>query len=383
MKKIWMFTLLGFMALSSFAQTRTNKDGSNYQFTVEKEIETTPVENQNMTGTCWSFSTLSFIESELMRKGWPQLNLSEMFIVRQTYIDKADKYVRMHGNLNFGQGGEFHDVIDMIGKYGVVPESVYPGLDYGTSKHIHGELEAVLKGIVDAVIKNENKKLTPVWKDAFKAVLDVYLGPMPTEFRVDGKTYTPKSYADKLGIKPDDFVELTSFTHHPFYQPFVLEIPDNWDSKQVYNVPLDDMQRIIDNALEKGYGVAWGSDVSDEGFSWRNALTIVPDKDWDDMSKAEKEDVFTNPVQQKKITQEMRQKAFDDWETTDDHGMHITGIAKDQNGTKYYIVKNSWGDNSCGGFLYASESYVLIRTTCFMVHKDALPKDIKKKLGID
>lgn len=383
MKKsfIWIATLV--VSFSALAQTKTNKSGSSYEFTVVKEIEATPVQDQSRTGTCWSFSTLSFIESEMIRKGKTAPNLSEMFIVRHTYLEKADRYVRMHGNLNFGAGGAFHDVTEMIRKYGIVPETVYAGKSYGLDNHNHGELDAILKGMVDGVIQNKNKKITPVWKDAYEAVLDVYLGDFPSEFTYEGKTYNPKSFAKAIDIDPDDFVEISSFNHHPFYSTFVIEVPDNWLSGSAYNVPLDDMAEILDNSIQKGYGVAWASDVSEKGFSFKDALAIVPEKDWSDMTKEEQEAVFNQPVKQKEITQELRQEGFDNYTTQDDHGMHITGIVKDQDGTKYYIVKNSWGDgNQCGGYLYASEAFVLYKTTSLMVHKDAIPKDIKKKLGL-
>lgn len=383
MKKSLLWVAALAVSINTFAQTKTNKEGSNYTFTVEKEIGVTPVQNQNRTGTCWSFSTLSFIESEMIRKGKEAPNLSEMFIVRHTYLDKADKYVRMHGNLNFGAGGAFHDATEMVKKYGIVPETVYPGKNYGEDEHKHGELDAMLKGMLDAIIKNENKKLTPVWKIAYEAVLDVYLGSFPAEFTHEGKKYTPKSFAEHIGFNADDYVEISSFSHHPFYSTFMLEVPDNWMSGHVYNVPLGDMAKILDNSINKGYGVAWASDVSEKGFSFRDGLAIIPENNWDGMNKEEREKYFSEPVKQMTITQELRQEGFDNYETQDDHGMHITGIVKDQNGTKYYIVKNSWGDgNSCGGFLYASEAYVLYKTTCIMVHKDAIPNDIKKKLKL-
>ncbi len=383
MKKSLFIVIVLTISFGVFAQTNTNKEGSNYTFTTVKEIETTPVQNQNRTGTCWSFSTLSFIESEMIRKGKEAPNLSEMFIVRHTYLEKADKYVRMHGNLNFGAGGAFHDVTEMVKKYGIVPESVYAGKNYGEDEHKHGELDAILKGMLDAVIANKNKKLTPVWKEAYEAVLDVYLGEFPKEFTYEGKKYTPKSYVEQIGFNADDFVEISSFSHHPFYSNFMLEVPDNWLSGNVYNVPLADMAKILDNSINEGYGVAWASDVSEKGFSFRDGLAIIPENNWEGMNKEEREKYFIDPVKQMVITQELRQEGFDNYETQDDHGMHITGIVKDQNDTRYYIVKNSWGDgNHCGGFLYASEAYVLYKTTCIMVHKDAIPKDIRKKLKL-
>ena len=371
----------------------SNTEGSNYKFTVDKSIGATPVENQAQSGTCWSFSTLSFFESEIERTGKTPPNLAEMFVVSEAYRDKATDYVRMHGNAQFGPGGESDDIPYVWENYGIVPESVYPGLHNGYDKPNHNEMDRVLKAYVDAVIDNDHGHPTTAWQRGFNAVVDAYLGPIPTTFTYNGKEYTPKSYAASLGLNMNDYVAVTSFTHHPFYKPFDLEIPDNWRHKDYMNVPMDDLISIIDNALKNGYTVAWGADVSEKGFNFHKGLAIVPagdDKLEDDGTKlmvddgsGNSVDAFTNPVKQKDITQEMRQEQFNNWKTTDDHGMQITGMVHDQNGTKYYLIKNSWGTgNHMGGYFYASEAYVKLKTTDLMVNKNAIPKDISKKMGM-
>jgi bleomycin hydrolase len=300
--------------------------------------------------------------------------------------------------LNFGGGGAFGDVTYVLKNYGIVPESVYKGLNYGQDNHVHGEVDEVLKDYVDGVIKNRNKELSTAWHNGFEGILDAYYGDLPEEFEVDGKKYTPKTYASEVvGIDPDDYVQLTSYTHHPFYESFVIEVPDNWLWEEVYNLPLDEFKEVFQHALKEGYTIAWGADVSEKGFSHTKGLAIVPETDikemsdserskWEKLSKAEKQREmfsFNKPVKEKVITQEMRQKAFDNYQTTDDHGMHITGMVKDQNGTIYYKVKNSWNtNNKYDGYFYASEAFVLYKTMNIMVHKDALSKEIKKKLGI-
>lgn len=398
MNKIILSTLLLSFFLTTNAQNDTirNKKDGNYFFTIVKDIEATEVQNQQRTGTCWSFSTLSFLESELIRNGKGEHNLSEMFIVRNAYFDKAVRYVRMHGHLNFAAGGAFHDIPHVVKKYGIVPEEVYKGQEYGDTIHNHSELNAILKASLDQIIKNPQKKLTTSWKDAINGILDVYLGKIPENFEYRGKKYTPKSFAEYLGLNMDDYIAVGSFTHHPFYKTFILEVPDNWGFGEVYNVPLNEMEQIMNDAVIKGYSVAWGSDVSEKGFSFRDGLAIVPKdestikkkgkdkKHFNDAGAKKESDAFNAPVEEKEITQELRQIAFDNYTTTDDHGMHITGIAKDQEGTKYYIVKNSWGlkHNDCDGYFYASEAFVKYKTIDFMIHKDALSSGMKKKLSI-
>jgi bleomycin hydrolase len=393
---VFVLSFLGIISNGNTQDTIRNKKGSDYLFTKVVNYEALPVESQGMSGTCWSFSALSFFESELIRMGKDEVRLSEMYVVHKAYEDKADMYVRMHGNSNFGAGGAFHDIPHVIAKYGIVPEEIYTGLNYGSEKHKHGEMDEILKAVVDAVVKNKNKSLTPVWRKSIEGTLDGYLGEIPEEFEYKGKTYTPISFAKHLGLNMDDYVEISSYNHHPFYSQFVLEVPDNWTYGSVYNLPLDDMMRVIDNALMDGYTIAWGADVSEKGFSFRNSLALVPEdestiksrgsdsKNYNDAGSQKTSSAFDEPVEEKTITQEMRQEAFDNYETTDDHGMHITGIYKDQNGNKYYFIKNSWGTkyNDLDGYFLASEAYVRYKTMDFMVHKDALPKDIRKKLGI-
>ena len=374
--------------------TLRNKKGGNYLFTVKKDIEANEVQNQNRTGTCWSFSALSFIESELIRMDKGTHKLSEMYVVRKAYEDKAENYVRMHGTANFSQGGAFHDIPHVIKKYGIMPQEAYKGLNYGLENHNHSEMEAVLKNMLDAVIKNKQGQLTTSWKAAFNAVLDAYLGPVPETFSYQGKEYTPTSFATSLGLNMDDYVVITSFTHHAFYEHFVIEVPDNWIWARAFNVPLDEMMQIQKDAVMNGYSIGWAADVSEKGFSFRDGLAIVPedesklkssgkDNKYFNNAGAKKEGTqFDNPGPEKTITQSMRQEAFDNYLTTDDHGMHFTGIVSDQNGREYFIVKNSWGTdyNDCDGYFYASMPYVALKTINFMVHKDALPKDLRKKL---
>ena len=357
------------------------------------------MKDQSRSGTCWSFSTLSFIEDDLLRQGKPSVDLSEMFVVRNDYIEKAIKYVRMHGSISFSAGGSAYDVLYIIDKYGIVPEEVYTGLNYGTDKHQHGELDAILKGYVDAVIANPNKKLSTAWLDGFKAVLDSYLGKVPEKFTYNGVEYTPKSFAESLGIKSSDYIPLTSFTHHDFYKPFAIEVPDNWLWSQYYNIPLNELMETIDHAIDNGYTVMWASDVSEKGFQYLKGFAVVPVEKkndnlsgtelarWVKLSKAEKEGElykFEAPEEEKVIDQKVRQEAYDNYETTDDHGMVFVGTAVDQNGTKYYKVKNSWGTEQIyGGFFYASEAFVKYKTMNILVRKEAVPAKILKKLHME
>lgn len=373
------------------------QEEGGYVFTPVKELKITSVKNQSRTGTCWCFSSLGFLESEVIRMGKGEQDLSEMFIVSHNYKDKADKYVRLHGKLNFAQGGSFDDVLCAWKQYGIVPESAMTGLQYGEEQHAHSEMEQLATSYVSTVIKNPNGKLSPVWKKGFDGIIDTYLGELPEKFTYNGKEYTPKSYAQELGLNPDDYVSLTSYTHQPFYSAFPIEVEDNWRWTNSYNLPIDEFMQVFDNAINTGYSVAWASDVSEQGFT-RNGVAVVPDikaietsgsdqDKWIGLSKKEKDDeikkLLEKPCQELAITQEMRQKDYDNYRTTDDHGMQIYGIAKDQNGKKFYMVKNSWGtDNKYKGTWYASEAFVAYKTMTIVVHKDALPKAVKTKLGL-
>jgi len=393
-----LWILLGFMLLPLAGKAQEEKKEEGYVFTDIKRWPATPVKDQHRSGTCWSFSGISLLESELLRMGKGEYDLSDMFIVRASYAAKARKYVRMNGHLNMAAGGAFHDVFNVMRTEGMLPEEVYNGLVIGEDNHVHGEMDEVFKKYVDAIIANKNRKLSPVWADGFDALLDTYLGEVPKSFDYKGKTYTPQSFAASLGLNPDDYINLTSFTHHPFYKPFIIEVPDNWAWGTAYNIPLDELIQVMDFALDKGYTIAWGSDVSEKGFSHRKGVAIVPEKDFKEMSGAEierwekmpKKDQekelysFDKPGRERVITQAIRQLAFDNYETTDDHGMHIIGTAKDQNGTLYYIVKNSWADNSndFGGYFYASVPFVRYKTLNIVLHKNGIPDAIRKKLGI-
>lgn len=374
------------------------KEDKGYQFTMIKEIPATPVKNQYRSGTCWSFSSLAFVESELMRMGKGEYDLSEMFVVRHTYEEKAQKYVRFHGDFSFSGGGAFHDALHVIKAYGIVPEEVYDGKTIGEENHIHGELDALTKAYVETVVKNKNKKLSPVWFKGYQGILDAYLGEYPATFTYQDQEYTPKSFAESLGLMVEDYIEIGSYTHHPFYEQFVLEVPDNWMLDEIHNIPMSEMMEVIDYALENGYTVGWGSDVSEKGFSWKNGVAIVPDEDLDDLSGTEKEKwekltdkekkkalySFDEPVKEKNITQEMRQEEFDNYQTTDDHGMQITGIAEDQDGNRFYKIKNSWGTSGhlYDGYFFASKSFVELKTIDIVIHKDGIPKNILKKMGL-
>jgi bleomycin hydrolase len=387
------------VALSLLLSSILSTAQEGYEFTELKRLAVSSVKDQHRSGTCWSFSGLAFLEAEMYRMGKKDVpDLSQMFVVRNCYYDKAVKYVRMQGNLNLGGGGAFHDVTYVLKNYGIVPYEVYSGLQYGEDNHVHGELDEVLKDFCVGVVKNQNKKLSTAWKTGFNGLLDAYFGALPQKFNYKGKEYTPKTFAnDYTGLNADDYVTITSFMHHPYYEQFILEIPDNWLWGQVYNVKLDDLIKVIDNSLDQGYTVAWATDVSEKGFSYRDGVAVVPGKDlaemsdterskWEKMTDVEKNQLlysFSKPVDEKKITPELRQDAFDNYLTTDDHGMLIMGVAKDQNGKKYYMVKNSWAEsNKFNGYLYVSEAFILYKTTNIMVNKNAIPKDIKAKLKL-
>ena len=407
MKKFFVLALGLLMATGAMASgveakpKKKAEQPEGIQFTVVKENPITSIKNQNRAGTCWCYSSLAFIESELLRMGKGEYDFSEMFLVHNTYLDRADKAVRTHGDVSFAQGGSFYDVIYGMEAFGLVPEAeMRPGVMYGMELSNHNELSAVSDAVVAAIAKGKLRSLqvSPdgemLWKKAIEAIHDIYLGVRPESFTYEGVEYTPKSFYDSLGLNADDYVSLTSYTHHPFYSTFALEIPDNWRWAQSYNLPIDELMEVFDNAIMNGYTVAWGSDVSEDGFT-REGTAILPDvanagaeldgsdmAKWLKMTEAERK---SKPmaVAQRWVSQEERQLAYDNRETTDDHGMLIYGIAKDQKGTEYYMVKNSWGEaGAYKGIWYASKAFTRYKTMNIVVHKNAIPKDIRKKLGI-
>ncbi len=363
---------------------QSDSSAAKFIFTDVINIERTAIKNQASSGTCWSYSGNSFLESEMIRMGKKPVRIAEIYTARCVYLDKAENYVRMHGSVAWGDGGAFHDVINMYAKYGAMPYELYTGLNYGTSKNKFAEMQAVLKGMLDAIVKNPNGKLTPNWKKAFQAVLDTYLGEVPEKFTYEGKEYTPKTFAKEvIGLKAEDYVELASVTNAPYYEKTLMMVPDNWSFDLVYNVKMKDLTSTIDYALEKGYTVAWATDISERYFSWKNGVAYVPEKDFEDMTEEERKNIFDGPQPERKITSEMRQVAFDNYTTTDDHGMHIVGLAKDQNGREYYIVKNSWGDNNdYKGYLYVTKAFVQYKTTGILLHKKAIPSDLRDKMEL-
>jgi len=381
---------------AAIAQPSAAVSTKDYEFTTVKENPITPVKNQYRSGTCWCFSALSFLESEAIKnKNIKDTTLfpdfSEMYVVRKAYHDRAIKYVRLNGKMNFAAGSDFGDVLEVARDYGLVDQKAYSGLQYGYDLPVQGELDAVLKGYVDAVVKNPNRKLTSVWPKGLDGILDAYMGEIPERFTVNGVSYTPESYVNSFKLNTDDYVGLTSYTHHPFYTAFAMEVEDNWRCTPSWNVPLDEFMAIIDNAVNNGYTVAWGGDVSEPGFT-RDGLAILIDTEakatsgsdqerW--VGKAEEQPQEKKTVKELDVTQEIRQQMYDEKTSTDDHGMHLYGIAKDQNGTKYYLIKNSWGETGAyKGIWYMSENFVKGKTLNIVVNKKAIPANIKKKLGL-
>ena len=403
MKKLIVASLMlacAFSATNVGAQEKEGEKEEGFIFTTVKENPITSIKNQNRAGTCWCYSTMAFLESELLRMGKGEYDLSEMFTVYHTYQDRADMAVRTHGDASFSQGGSFYDVIYGMEAFGLVPEEeMRPGVMYSDTLSNHGELSALTDAMVGAMAGGKVKKFqydedyNLLWKKAVAAVHEIYLGKVPEKFTYKGKEYTPKSFYESTGLKPSDYVSLTSYTHHPFYTQFPLEIQDNWRHGMSYNLPLDEFMEVFDNAINTGYTIAWGSDVSESGFT-RDGVAVMPDDEkvqelsGSDMAhwlklKPEEKKLNTKPQPQKWCTQAERQLAYDNYETTDDHGMQIYGIAKDQEGNEYYMVKNSWGtNNKYNGIWYASKAFVRYKTMNIVVHKDALPKAIKAKLGI-
>ena len=389
MKSLILSVALSMSAMGAMAQ--------GYQFTDVCRVPATPVKNQASTGTCWCFATTSFMESELLRMGKGEYDLSEMFIVRQKYMNQLnDNYIRQ-GEGNIGQGSLSHTFMNAFRQVGIVPEEVYSGINYDSDRHNHGELVRYMGAIANEAVKM--RKRSPEYIELIQSLFDIYLGKVPEKFSYKGKEYTPQSFAASLGLNMDDYVELTSFNHHPYYQKFEVEVHDNWEHYQQYNLPLDELIEVQDYALQHGFTVCWDGDVSEKGFSFKNGVAINPevkkveDYSTTDRARFEKMDEkerldevykFEHPYPEVNVTQEVRQAGFESYVTTDDHLMHLTGIVKDQNGTKYYITKNSWGTerNKFGGYLNMSESYVRAKMIYIMVHKDAIPKAIKAKLGI-
>jgi bleomycin hydrolase len=385
------------LMISFWLPVVTQAQEKGFNFTTVTDIKTTPVKDQQRTGTCWSFATTSFIETELLRMNKGEFDLSEMYFARYAYVDKADRYVRRSGTANFGEGGQAHDVMNVIRQHGFVTDAAYTGLA-AEPIHNHGELEASLKAYIDVVGKKMNGNISTVWKEVFNDMLDVYLGKVPTTFNVNNKTVDPVGFTKSLGFNTDDYVEITSYTHVPFYRKVMIDIPDNWSQDLYYNLPIDEMVEVIKSALKNGYSVCWDGDVSDPGFSHKNGVAITLDNEpksmegsdrerWEKLSEKEKISLlytFAGPVPEKKVTQEERQKTFDSQQTTDDHLMHFTGIVTDQNGTIYFKTKNSWNTNSnkMGGYLNMSEAYLRLNTIAIMVHKNAIPKAISAKLGL-
>lgn len=361
-------------------------DKTAYRFQTVVEVKHTPVKDQYHTGTCWCFATVSFLEAEALRLGKGEIDLSEMYMVRRTYPKKALNYVQMHGHAVHQQGGQAHDVIDRLRDSGLMPEEAYSGLNIGQKRHDHGEMVAVLQGLADAVLKREGSRVTPRWLEAYEGVLNAYLGQVPAEFSWKGRTCTPRSFADEvLGLDAGDYVELTSYDAHPYYGKCRLEIPDNWTyNSDYYNLPVDELEAVVEKALASGYTVVWDGDVSEKDFSTRETgWALVPEKDWEDRTVAEREKKPTAPLKERQVDQALRTATLRDFTTTDDHLMHIVGLAQDQTGARFYRIKNSGGtDRKYDGYLYMSHPYFRLKTTALMVNKNSLAPELRSKLGI-
>ena len=392
-KSLLLILTLIFSANTNFAQdilvnslkvNASDKSKESFKFTDVINLANTSIKNQGSSGTCWSYSGNSFLESEMIRIGKQPVEISQIFTARNAYVEKGKNYVRMHGAVTLGDGGSLHDVTNMLKKYGAVPQEVYTGLNYGTAKNKFAEMAALTEGLLVAAVKNPNGELTPNWIKAYEAVIDSYLGQVPQNFNYKGKNYTPQTFAKEVvGLNADEYVVFSSYSNVPYYTKTMLMVPDNWSFDMIYNVRLNDMTDIIDNALKNGYTVAWATDVSEKSFSWKNGIAYVPTKKVDEMTPEEKENMFNGPKPEMEITEEIRQKAFDNYQTTDDHGMHIVGVSKDQDGKEYYIVKNSWGaTNDYKGYLYVTKNFIKYKSTALMVNKGAIPAAIAKKMGI-
>lgn len=401
MKKIIALALLAVVATGANAKGKKQPkvDPNKPVFTIVKENPITSVKDQNRSGTCWAYSTLSYFESEILKSTGKTYDLCESFVANKDYMDRAVQVVRYHGDMQFAQGGSAYDVYYVLKNYGICPEDAmpFPGSLYGDSLNNFNEFFSLLEPYVEGIATNKASKISGQWKVGFQGILDAYLGKCPENFTYEGKNYTPKSFASSLGLNMDDYVTITSYTHHPFYSQFVVEVQDNWRNPASYNLPMDEMMQIIDNAVMNGYTVAWGGDVSEPGFT-RDGLAYMIDAKkmqslqgsdmarWLGLSPAKRRNLIDSlgcNVPEVQATQEMRQERFDNWELTDDHGMLIYGIAKDQNGKEYYMVKNSWGESGeYKGIWYMTKNYIVANTMDFMVNKNAIPKDIRKKMGI-
>lgn len=401
MKKTMLCGLAALLSISAFAQKPEEKKDSveGFQFTTVDSVAITPVKNQKNAGTCWSYSGMSFLESEALKKTGKIYDFSEMFVVENTYMDRAEMSVRMHGDVSFSQGGSFCDNIYCLRNYGLVPDSEMPaGVMYGDTLSNHSELSAMTDPMVKAAASARKLQMSPdgewLWKKAVRAVHEVYLGKIPEKFTYEGKEYTPKTFAASTGLNPDDYISITSFMHHPYGEPFIIEVQDNWRWGTSLNVELEDFMQMIDDAIKAGYTVAWGGDVSEDGFT-RDGLAVYPDveaKDIPGMDQArwlrldrrgKGEEYGKRPLPQKIVTPEERQKGYDNFETGDDHGMHLFGIAKDQEGNKYYMVKNSWGKTGkYDGIWYMTPAFVRAKTLNYVINKNAISKELRKKYNI-
>jgi bleomycin hydrolase len=357
---------------------------TKFVFTTIANAEATSVKDQKASGACWSFSTNSFLESEMIRMGKKPVDLADFFTTRNAVIEKGISYVRMHGAVNLGDGGTSHDVINMYAKYGALPQVVYKGNNYGTILNTTQGLNRVSKSFLQKVVSSSKNEIDSNWKKQYTAQVDQIFGAVPINFTYEGTSYTPLTFAKEvIGINPQDYIELSSYNNAPYYKQTVLMVPDNWSFDKVYNVRLTDMTDIIDNALKNGFTVAWAADITEKYFSWKNGMAFVPEKEVSEMSREERSSMFETPRNERVITEELRQQAFDDYETTDDHGMQITGLVKDQNGKEYYLVKNSWGTgNDYKGYIYVTKAYVKYKTTAFLLNKNGIPKAMLDRLSI-
>ncbi|MFW5887005.1 MAG: C1 family peptidase [Bacteroidota bacterium] len=364
------FPIVCFLSINT-GYGQDKQEDVKYEFEIIRELETLPVENQYMTNTCWSFTSLAMIESELIREGKGKVNLSEMYVVRNVYLEKAIRYVRMHGNIQFSGGGALNDVPDIIKKYGIVPHEVYTGLKNGNKNHVHIEMDSILLSFVDNLVKNDTIPFN--WLKEYNKILDQYLGKVPENFKYKGKKYTPISYMEYLNINPDNYLLLSSFSHHPFYDKFILEVPDNWSWGQACNLPMEELVQVIEHALETGYTVAWAGDITEEGFSWFEGIAVIP--------SGREENLFKTPIKEKEFSRESRQLDFDSYLTTDDHGMLIIGVAREKSGGVFFYTKNSWGtQNKQDGYMFLSESFIKHKTLSILVNKNAIPKHLLEKM---